>query len=142
MAEGLTKKRQIRAGHRRSVTKMLRQVDDLTASIAPDTRADMARLSQLKLSLQEKLGTLQRLDGEILELVEGDEGLFSEEIERADTFKEGIYAAMVRIEKVCATPPAATLSAPSTPTIINSPVPHVRLPKLSIRPFNGDITIG
>ena len=137
MSEDLAKKKRIRAGHRASATRMLRQIDELLAVTPPDT----VRLSQLKLSLEEKLGTLKQLDGEIVELT--DEDHLIEEIEQADGFKEGIFAAMLRIEKQCTAP----LAAPETPvtepeTVRTAPTPRgnrVKLPK-TLRAFNGDIT--
>ena len=75
-----------------------------------------------------------------------------EEIEQADSFKEGIYAAMISIEKHCTAPTVVLPTAtPTTSTTGLEPgmtfesthpsrSTHVRLPKLTIRPFNGDIT--
>ena len=141
MTEGLVRKKQIRAGHRGSVTKMLRQVEELMAALDPGARVDTAKLSRLKLSLHEKLDTLKLLDGEILDLIEGED--VADEIERADSFKEGIYEAMVTVENYCA-PQIVGTPRPSSPSIaagsLTPTTPRVRLPKLSIRPFNGDIT--
>ena len=95
MAEGLARKKRIRAGHKASATRMLNQIDGLLAEEAPD----VSKLSQLKLSLQEKLETLKLLDGEILELIEEDS--LATEIEAADSFKEGIYASMINSLQEC-----------------------------------------
>ncbi len=140
MAEGLVKKKRLRAGHKASATRMLHQVDGLLTAPTPDK----SRLRTLNLSLQEKLETLKVLDGEVLDLVE--EESLADEIEQADLFKEGIYAAMINIEKRCATPPT---TGPVEPTsgltraeTLPTPRGHrVKLPKLTIRPFNGDITM-
>ena len=138
MAEGLTKKKRIRAGHRGSATRMLTQVEGLLAA----STTDVARLSQLKLSLQEKLETLKLLDGEIIDLIEEDH--LVEEIEQADGFKEGIYSAMVKIDSQCSTaqaipnPATSTLDTPHTPAASRGS--RVRLPKLTLRTFNGDVT--
>ena len=91
---------------------MLKQVDGLLAASEPD----VTRLSQLKLSLQEKPETLKLLDGEIVDLVEEEH--VAEEIERADGFKQGIYSAMVRFDSKCLiTPviPSLTVSTVDTP---------------------------
>ena len=62
--------------------------------------------------------------------------------EQADSFKEGIYAAMAGIENLCAAARAAATSvappmARHQPPI---PVPQVKLPKLALKPVSGDIT--
>ncbi len=69
----------------------------------------MSKLSQLKLTLNEKLKVLKQLDNEILALV--DEGDVPGEIKQSDEFKEGIYAATVGVE--CALVP--TNSTPTVP---------------------------
>ena len=75
---------QIRADHRTSATCLLNQID--TAFTAPVTYSD--KLSQLKLSLHEKLETLKLLDSEIVELTP-EEGL-EDEIEQVDGYKENV----------------------------------------------------
>ena len=74
-----------------------------------------------------------------------DEGNLADEIEQADEFKEGIYAAMVKIDGHVTAP--ATCTSELAPSIVD--VPHspaaprgsrVKLPKLTLRPFNGDVT--
>ena len=78
------------------------------------------------------------MDNKIVNLI--DEGAIADEIEEADTFK----ATMVKIEKYCA-PPTDSPAPPhsSSPAVIHisaSPSPHVRLLKLTIKPFNGYLT--
>ena len=82
MAENLARKRRIRGGHKASATKIITKVEE-SASAA---ERDKSALLQMKLSLDEKLEMLKRLDGEILELTE--DGQVVEEIEQADSFKE------------------------------------------------------
>ena len=97
---------------------------------------DLAKLSQLKLSLQEKLESLKLLDGEMVGLVE--ERDLNSEIEQADAFKEGIYTAVIKIDKRVN---QASVPIPEDP--VDSPPrsnDRVKLPKLVLRPFNGDIT--
>ena len=76
---------------------------------------DGLRLAQLRLGLQEKLDVLKGLDGEILDAIDDEEALTSE-IEQSDDFRQGIYQALVRIEKTLeALPiPAATPSGTGT----------------------------
>ena len=138
MTEGLARKKCIRAGHKASTTKLLSKLDELRVD---SDSVDTSKLLRLKLSLEEKLHTLKTLDGEILDLTTEDD--LSDEIEQADSYKEGIYDA---IEKLCesaraaATPPAPPrmTTPPTTPPLTESS--RVKLPKLSLRPFNGDIT--
>ena len=132
--EGVTRKRRIRAGHKVSMTRMLTQINVLLADESPD-------LSKLKLSLQEKLETLKLLDGEILGLV--DKGDLISEIEQADNFKEGIYTAVIKIGKIVN---RASLPTPDCPAETLATIPswrsdRVKLPKLVLRSFNGDITM-
>ena len=77
----LSRKRKIRGGHRGSATRTMNTNDTLLAEEEPD----LARLAQLKLSLEEKLSTLTRLDSKILDLTE-DENVDTE-IQAADDFK-------------------------------------------------------
>ena len=138
MAEGLARKKKVRAGHNGSVTRMLNQID----SILADGMPDVSKLSQLKLSLQEKLETIKHIDGEILDLIEEDK--VATEIEQADSFKEGIYASMIRIDEctmaraVSATPPVPPPSDPHASTSRDRD--RVKLPKLTLRQFNGEMT--
>ena len=93
---------------------MIGKVEELLATLDSDEAVDKSKLSQLKLSLGEKLETVKRLDGEILELTEDTKVV--EEIEQADSFKEGIFTAIVRIEKLLtATPPTPPATPPMTP---------------------------
>lgn len=88
MAEVFAKKKRICGGHRASATRMLQQVSEMVAASEADPAAlDIKRLLQLKLSLEEKLSTLKQLDGEILDLIDNEDGV-TDEIEQADEFKE------------------------------------------------------
>ena len=137
-AEELAKKKPVRAGHKSSATRMIGNAEDLLKTAG----SDILRLTQSSRSLKEKLDVLTTLDNEIVNLV--DEGAVADEIEQADTFKEGIYSTMVKIEKYCAPPtdsPAPPRSSsPAVDHTPSSPSPRVRLPKLTIKPFNGDLT--
>ena len=146
MAERLAKRKRIRAGHKSLVTRILGQLDDLLGAADPASAVDVAKLTQLKFSLQEKLDTLKRLDKEIIDLLEEDK--FEDEIQQADSFKEGIYSAMVKINQLSLTAPVPPSPCP-TPHTDDPAHAHaavelrghrVKLPKLTLRAFNGDIT--
>ena len=90
-AEELRKKIKTRAGHRGSVTRLLRQLEEHLES------ADTPMLKQMKVSLMRKSDTLTKLDGEILELVREDQ--LETEIERADLITEEVTLAVIRLEE-------------------------------------------
>ena len=147
MAEALAKKKRIRGGHRASATRMVQLVSEMIAAFVHDPTSELntRRLLQLKMSLGEKLGTLKGLDGEILDSVEEDD--VADEIEQADAFKEKIYAATVDIDRYCvpsskgSPPPVDDGGASGSGRTRGAPHgARVKLPKLAIRPFNGDIT--
>ncbi len=135
MAEGLARKKRVRAGHRASATRTIRAARKLLEE-------EMPRLLRLKMSLEEKLDVLKRIDGEVLDLL--DEDSLGEEIELADGFKEDIYATLVKIETRRA--PSSRASTPRHSTALEDSSAtaaamtyKARLPKLTIRPFNGDL---
>lgn len=133
--EALPRKKKIRAGHRASATRLLNQVDGALAA----TPTDNDKLAQLKLSLHEKLDTLKQLDSEVVDLTP-EEGL-DEEIEQADGYKDNVYRALTMIDKALKPKPRPSdcASTPMSPTV----TPHVnrvKLPKLSLPHFSGDIT--
>ena len=63
---------------------------DTIDTVLADKTPGPVRMAQLKASLEEKLGTITRLDSEILDLTE-DDGL-EDEIQEADEFKVRVYA--------------------------------------------------
>lgn len=73
------------------------------------------------MSLTEKLETLKVLDSEIAELIDNEDSL-SSEIEAVDSFKEGIFAAMVRIDKILTPKPAPPPTTSPTPPSHNPPI--------------------
>ena len=116
VAATLIRKRRIRGGHRGSATRTMSAIDALVGEEEPDA----IRLAQLKLSLEEKLNTLTRLDSEILDITEDDN--VEDEIQEADEFKERVYGAIVRLGNRTrsltgpVTPPAtAVLTSPAIP---------------------------
>ena len=146
---------------------------------------NLAKLTQCKSSLQEKLALLNRLDDEILDLIKEDE--VEKEIEQADMFKERMRLVIIDFDNTISSrgSPMVVRSSTTTPrttehaesgdiptpcdshtdpdpstTGLPSPghaveplatslSPHtgstshmarVKLPKLTLRKFNGDLT--
>ena len=134
-AEALARRKKIRAGHKASTTRILGQV----TSALDDTPPNAHRLSLLKLTLTEKLETIKGLDAEIVEITP-EEGL-EEEIRQSDEYKERIYDALTRIDGLTHVSVAAsTGSSPPPPTFALDHGAKVKLPKLSLPHFNGDVT--
>ena len=136
----LSRKKHVRAGHRGSTTKLIGRADDLLSSARPD----VDKLSQLKLTLteHEKLEVLKLLDGEILDKVEEKD--VADEIDHSDGFKEGIYSVLVKIDRALKSAPTTAGVGPTPSSGVPTSDPcsksRVRLPKLSIKPFNGELT--
>ena len=137
MAEALVKRKRIRAGHRASATRIISEVEKTPSAEVPDN----AKLVLLKLTLNEKLETLRKLDDDIVDLTE-DETALEEEIGLADSFKECIYAAVINIDRVTIAPPfvAAPREMEHSFSRYEIATPCVKLPKLTLRLFTGDIT--
>ena len=74
MAEALARKKRIRAGHKASVTKSIRNVEEILAREVPSQE----KLSMLEMTLKEKLGTMKTLDAEVTDLIEDEKALGGE----------------------------------------------------------------
>ena len=153
MTEALVKKRKIRGGYRSSATRTISEVYETIEAIT-DTERYVTKLTQCKHTLKEKLETLKRIDGEILELVNEDD--ITDEIDQADVFKEKIQQAIIDVSSAMkqgrattavtttvATPPTSgRITPPTSPlaSITGSHVAKVKLPKLTLKKSNGDLT--
>ena len=104
-AEALTKKK-TRAGHKASGTRTVRHIDEIVAAEEPDK----ARLALLQLALKEKLETIKKLDAEIVDLID-DEAVLTEEIEQADGYKETLFSALLKADKILK---GGSLSSPNS----------------------------
>ena len=137
----LNRRIRVRAGHRASATRAMGRADKLMNLSEP---LDTDILIQLMVTLDDKLIVLKDLDAEILDMVEEDN--LTNEIEQADDFKGSIYYAilvkMERVLKVSAEPEPKRIGnySHSDSTSFAHGECHVKLPKLSIQPFGGDLT--
>lgn len=130
-----SKKVRIRAGHRGVATKLLRDVEAVLGA----STVDVDKLSELKMSLNEKLQTLKLLDAEIVEMVPEEE--LDKEIEKADTYKQSIFRTVTQIEKALHSAPRALRSRSSSTdtTPVSASSQKVKLPKLILPHFGGNL---
>ena len=113
----------------------------------------MSKFRQQRESLRSKLETLKVLDEDILSNVE-DENI-EEEIQEADLVSELIQLSITRIDDFLETsrPPAKSVSAPKQeenlpaslsalpPASSQETIPRVKLPKLDLRKFDGNVNV-
>ena len=137
-----TRQEEANLGHKVSAMRILTQVDELLSATDPASTSDIVKPTQLKLSLQEKLDTLKCLDDEILKLTE--EAKVEDEIAQTDSSKKGFTQRQWRL---CVTTPPPSSDAPphgdtahTTETAERTYGHRVKLSKLTIWAFNGDIT--
>lgn len=100
-----------------------------------------AQLAKIKLSLQEKVSVLKHLDAEIVDLVDAEE--IADEIERTDTYMEDVYDVMAKLEQLFHDKSSPTITAAATSVSCDEESAcetKVRLPKLTIQPFKGELT--
>ena len=140
MSEALAKKKRTRAGHKACATRTCGQIEGIVAADVPD----LSRLALQRLTLKEKLDTIKTLDAEIIDLID-DEGELTREIEQPDTYRETLFSALIKtdehLEATLSCLPVARFPTLSTPTVTTTTRSNlVRLSKLHMRRFNGDLT--
>ena len=93
----LVRKKQIRAGHKGSVTRIIAQVSGMFDS----SQINLSKLGQHLETLKDKREVLKKLDSEILDATTEEREL-TDEIEESDVFKERIDLAIIDIERAIA----------------------------------------
>ena len=132
-----------------SVSRLITQVEETLAEL---TDQSIVKLQQLKESLNSKLEVISPLDGKILNLTAEEE--LDHEVQQADEMRKKISLCIIKIqaalngtrEKTATAreltdpprPPATTRYRDSSPE--HHYACHVKLPKLSIKTFGGDLT--
>lgn len=144
MTSEVTKKRKIRAGHRSSTKRTINASHAILDDFNPSDKSLTEKLMQQKITLKEKLNILQALDDDILGNIEETD--IEKEIEDCDLLREHIHATVVRIDS--AVNSANVLPDPEerletghnlNSSIASQAVAKVKLPKLSLKKFKGDI---
>ena len=118
--------------HRRKRSEAVivaRLVDEVEAALAA-TPIDLDNVIKFKRSLEEKVTTLKDLDKKLLDCID-DERVITDEIQQSDEFLSKEYAALHKADEALSTRTTGASAIRVNP---------VRLPKLTIHPFSGDIT--
>ena len=107
---------------------------------------DVVKLEGLKATLREKLSYLRQLDRDIEGLIEGEEDL-TVEVQQLEDLAQEIHTAIAGIERALLSAPPATGPPTSSSTSLEGGVTgtitsggRMKLPRLTLKPFNGDIT--
>ena len=138
-------KKKSRGGHQASASRVLNQVYEMIG----DPDLNHSKLKQSHQALTGKLEVLNKLDSEILELLDEDE--LADEIEQADMFTDKIQLAIIDIDQALkgdvnpagrsalegessvitthTSPPTVSTTGPSSTE--SADVPKVKLPKLT-----------
>jgi hypothetical protein len=154
--EALARKIKVRAGHRGSTTRLIAQAE---AALTEEPR-NSADLELAVANLNRKLAVLTPLDAEVLELTPDDD--IETEIDHADQYQENIRRTLSKLNKalLAATAPIPREPLrldPTPPPPIAPPTGHpvssdprtvtppvhgtkVKLPKLTLPHFNGNLT--
>ena len=110
-AEQLSKLKKTQGGHRGSTKRRIAELEQ--ELIASSTEFDLVKILQLKLNLENKLAVLEKLDSQILDLLEEEEEI-AEDIEKAGEYKGLTYAAIIRAEKISTGAPSNRSVSAST----------------------------
>ena len=146
MAEELKKRKNVRAGHKGQVTKVITVCNEILESFEP---LHENRLKQQKITLDERLETIKQLDNQILEYL-STQSEIEKEIESAALFREPVYEVIVKIEEALSfcererkkkeiqeQAVMGALSNANQPAVVVSTGTKSRLPKLTIKKFGG-----
>ena len=74
--------------------------------LAAEDSLDLSKLSQIEVSIKDKLNEIKTLDSEIVALVSDEE--LDDEIAQGNLYKEQIYAILISIEKATRSLPPPT----------------------------------
>lgn len=164
MTSEITKKKAYRTGHRNSTERKIESANQILNSLSEDPSSGSKQRASLivyKSSLKEKLDVIQGLDKEILELSSEEDIVRG--IEETDLFCSHVELVLARLDEALAAiapkieasaqmskepanEPAEPVSHVNIPSYdppqsqVHDAAPQIKLPKLVLKKFNGDIT--
>ena len=104
---------------------------------------DKSKVLAVKSKLNFRLSTLQKINNELLGLIE-DEDAYENYQNKADDFEIKIEQVIINIDSIILKPEPSPVMHPFIPQIVPPPTPHqnhsIKLPKIDIRTFSGDVT--
>ena len=104
---------------------------------------DKSKVLAVKSKLNFQLSTLQKINNELLGLIE-DEDACENYQNKADDFEIKIEQVIINIDSIILKPEPSPVMHPFIPQIVPPPTPHqnhsIKLPKIDIRTFSGDVT--
>ena len=104
---------------------------------------DKSKVLAVKSKLNEKLSTLQKVNNEVLGLIE-DEDAYEDYQNKADDFEIEIEEVIINIDSIILKPETEPVIHPFIPQVVPPPTPHqnhnIKLPRIDIKKFSGDVT--
>ena len=103
---------------------------------------DKSKVLAVKSKLNEKLSTLQKVNNEVLGLIE-DEDAYEDYQNKADDFEIEIEEVIINIDSIILKPETEPVIHPFIPQVVPPPTPHqnqnIKLPRIDIKKFSGDV---
>ena len=97
----------------------------------------------VKSQLNGKLSTLQKVNNEVLGLIE-DEDAYEDYQNKADDLEIEIEEVIINIDSIILKPETEPVIHPLIPQVVPPPTPHqnhnIKLPRIDIKKFSGDVT--
>ena len=104
---------------------------------------DKSKVLGVKSKLNEKLSILQKVNNEVMRLIE-DEDAYENYQNKADDFEIEIEQAFINIELIVLKLETLPAIHPFIRQVVPSPTPHqnhsIKLPQIDIKKFSGDVT--
>ena len=125
--------------------KILRRLIDekLNPLLHDYNQNDKSKVLAVKPKLNEKLSTLQKVNNEVLGLIE-DEDDYENYQNKADDFEIEIEEVIINIDSIILKPETPPVIHPFIPQVVPFPTSHqnhsIKLPQIDITKFSGDIT--
>ena len=138
--QSLSRKKKTRAGHKSYATKICGKARAILDAYDPSQEV---RLRQCRVTLEERLATLQSLDDDILELIEDPDSIAAE-VEESGDYSQDVHEILIRIEnlfksKVEMPETSENTGGGSTQQIVHVPPENaLHLPKLTLPHSSGD----